>query len=115
MEKMLRIASYRNRIVPYRQLCIFKRMDQSARSHCRRRSRGSQLWFNAFALIVACWLLLTAAQAQAWVKTGTALGVEKVRLAVSDFKPASADPQNTALLKTFNETLWNDLDVSGVV
>src|SRR3954469_21763459 len=115
MEKMLRIASYRNRIVPYRQFCIFKRMDQSAGSHCRRRSRVSQLWLNTFALIVACCLLLTAAQAQDWVKTGTALGVEKVRLAVSDFKPGSADPQNTALLKTFNETLWNDLDVSGVV
>jgi TolB protein len=49
------------------------------------------------------------------VKTGTSLGVEKVRLAVADFKPATTDPQNTALLKTFNDTLWNDLDVSGVV
>ncbi len=53
--------------------------------------------------------------AQDWVKTGTSLGVAKVRLAVPDFKPANADPQNTALLKTFNDTLWNDLDVSGVV
>ena len=43
------------------------------------------------------------------------LGVEKVRLAVPDFKPATADAQNAALLKTFNDTLWNDLDVSGVV
>ncbi|HTW30106.1 MAG TPA: hypothetical protein VMD76_00405, partial [Candidatus Sulfotelmatobacter sp.] len=49
------------------------------------------------------------------MKTGTSLGVEKVRLAVPDFKPATADPQNNALLKTFNDTLWNDLDVSGVV
>ena len=48
-------------------------------------------------------------------KTGTGLGVEKVRLAVADFKPSSSDPQNDALLKTFNDTLWNDLDVSGVV
>ncbi|HZC23765.1 MAG TPA: translocation protein TolB, partial [Candidatus Binatia bacterium] len=43
------------------------------------------------------------------------MGVEKVRLAVPDFKPGTTDPQNTALLKTFNDTLWNDLDVSGVV
>jgi len=49
------------------------------------------------------------------VKTGTALGVEKVRLAVPDFKPTTNDAANTALLKTFNDTLWNDLDVSGVV
>jgi TolB protein len=53
--------------------------------------------------------------AQDWVKTGTGLGVEKVRLAVPDFKPSTSDPQNNALLKTFNDTLWNDLDVSGVV
>jgi TolB protein len=60
-------------------------------------------------------LLSAAAQAQDWVKTGTALGVEKVRLAVADFKPSTNDAANTALLKTFNDTLWNDLDVSGVV
>ncbi|HXJ89832.1 MAG TPA: translocation protein TolB [Candidatus Binatia bacterium] len=49
------------------------------------------------------------------MKTGTSLGVERVRLAVSDFKPSTEDPANAALLKTFNDTLWNDLDVSGVV
>src|SRR3954447_23333151 len=90
-------------------------MDQPAGSHCRRRSRASQLWLNAFALIVACCLLLTAAQAQDWVKTGTALGVERVRLAVSEFKSGSAAPQHTAPLKTFNATIWNDPDVSGGV
>jgi TolB protein len=41
--------------------------------------------------------------------------VEKVRLAVPDFKPSSADPQSAALLKTFDDTFWNDLDNSGVV
>ncbi|HTT19647.1 MAG TPA: hypothetical protein VMG82_11900 [Candidatus Sulfotelmatobacter sp.] len=49
------------------------------------------------------------------MKTGTSLGVERVRLAVPDFKPSTEDPANAALLKTFNDTLWNDLDVSGVV
>src|SRR6202042_3193798 len=53
--------------------------------------------------------------AQDWVKTGTSLGGEKIRLAVPDFKASTSDPQNAALLKTFNDTLWNDLDVSGVV
>lgn len=53
--------------------------------------------------------------AQDWVRTGTSLGVEKVRLAVPDFKSSTNDPQNAALLKTFNDTFWNDLDNSGVV
>ncbi len=69
------------------------------------------------ALVVTfiCCCLITPLLAQDWVKTGTSLGVEKVRLAVPDFKPSTGDPQNAALLKTFNDTLWNDLDVSGVV
>lgn len=70
------------------------------------------------ALIVLPALLLLSgpwAIAQDWVRTGSGLGVEKVRLAVPDFKPANTDPQNAALLKTFNETFWNDLDNSGVV
>ena len=65
-------------------------------------------------VLVSCFLG-SFAVAQDWVKTGTSLGVEKVRLAVPDFKPSTSDPQNAALLKTFNDTLWNDLDVSGVV
>ncbi|MFZ0137503.1 MAG: translocation protein TolB, partial [Candidatus Sulfotelmatobacter sp.] len=59
--------------------------------------------------------LTSTASAQDWVRTGTSLGVEKVRLAVPDFKPSTSDPQNTFLLKTFNDTFWNDLDNSGVV
>jgi TolB protein len=64
--------------------------------------------------VVAC-LAAPVLHAQDWVKTGTSLGMDKVRLAVADFKPSTSDPQNEALLKTFNDTLWNDLDVSGVV
>jgi TolB protein len=59
--------------------------------------------------------LTSGSFAQDWVRTGSGLGVDKVRLAVPDFKPSNADPQNTALLKTFNDTFWNDLDNSGVV
>jgi TolB protein len=64
---------------------------------------------------MVCCFLSMFLQAQDWVKTGTSLGIEKVRLAVPDFKPSNSDPQNAALLKTFNDTLWNDLNVSGVV
>src|SRR5579864_44640 len=52
--------------------------------------------------------------AQDWIRTGTGLGVEKVKLAVPDFKPSGAEPQTAALLKTFNDTLWNDLDNAGI-
>ncbi|MGA7694065.1 MAG: Tol-Pal system beta propeller repeat protein TolB [Candidatus Sulfotelmatobacter sp.] len=66
-------------------------------------------------LLLFILLLASASFAQDWVRTGSGLGVDKVRLAVPDFKPSSADPLNTALLKTFNDTFWNDLDNSGVV
>lgn len=49
-----------------------------------------------------------------WIRTGTGLGVEKVRIAVPDFKAGSNDAANTELLKTFNETLFNDLTYAGI-
>ena len=51
---------------------------------------------------------------QDWIRTGTGLGVERVHLAVPDFKAADANPQTAALNKVFNETLWNDLDHAGI-
>ena len=52
-------------------------------------------------------ILVSAASAQNdWIRTGTGLGQEKVRLAVADFKSSGADPRTDALLKTFNDTLW---------
>ena len=63
-------------------------------------------------------LLLTALTlpcfAQDWIKTGTGLGVEKVRLAAADFKPSTQDAKDAQLLQTFNETLWNDLSNAGI-
>ena len=56
----------------------------------------------------------TNVRAQDWIKTGTGLGVEKIRIAVPDFKASSQDPKNAELLKTFNDTLWNDLDNAGI-
>ncbi|HMK30042.1 MAG TPA: Tol-Pal system beta propeller repeat protein TolB [Terriglobales bacterium] len=69
------------------------------------------------ALVLVFALLLAAASAPAqtdWIRTGTGLGVERVRLAVPDFKPVSPDPQTAQLLKVFNDTLWNDLDNAGI-
>jgi len=67
-------------------------------------------WIIAFVLLLS---LPTWAQ-QDWIRTGTGLGVEKVRLAVPDFKASTQDPKNPELLKVFNDTLWNDLDNAGI-
>ncbi len=90
-------------------------MDADGRPDQTRRARKGRTPALVLTLAVVSILLCPSLLAQDWVKTGTSLGVEKVRLAVSDFKPSTGDPQNAALLKTFNDTLWNDLDVSGVV
>src|SRR3989440_380487 len=72
--------------------------------------RLQSVFFLVAALLVVC-----AANAQNdWIRTGTGLGQEKVRLGVADFKASGADPRNDALLKTFNDTLWNDLDNAGI-
>ena len=76
-----------------------------------------QGWVFALVCCLASLALIsspTGAQAQDWIRTGTGLGVEKVKLAVPDFKPSTQDPKNTELLKTFNDTLFNDLDNAGI-
>jgi TolB protein len=75
----------------------------------------AQLVSSLSLLILVCSLFPSTLSAQDWVRTGSGLGVDKVRLAVPDFKPSNGDPQDTELLKTFNDTFWNDLDNSGVV
>ncbi|HUK49320.1 MAG TPA: Tol-Pal system beta propeller repeat protein TolB [Terriglobales bacterium] len=68
----------------------------------------------AFLWLTATIFLASTAFAQDWIKTGTGLGVERARVAAPDFKASSQDPRNTELLKTFNDTLWNDLDNAGI-
>ncbi|MFQ5696021.1 MAG: translocation protein TolB, partial [Terriglobia bacterium] len=48
-----------------------------------------------------------------WFRTGTGLGVEKVRLAVPTFAARSAEVEMPA--GVFNSVLWNDLQVSGII
>src|SRR5207248_4640793 len=82
----------------------------SYRSAVARASRP-----RLVAKIVLSVLVLTlGSTAQDWIRTGTGLGVEKVRLAVPDFKASTQDPKNVELLKTFNDTLSNDLDNAGI-
>ena len=68
-------------------------------------------FFSWFILLYA---LALPALAQDWIRTGTGLGVEKVRLAVPDFKASTQDAQNPPLMQVFNDTLWNDLDNAGI-
>jgi TolB protein len=67
-----------------------------------------------FLLSISALTGFTDAAAQDWVKTGTNLGVERIRLAVADFKPASADPQTPSLKNTFDATLYGDLSSAGI-
>src|SRR4029077_4885314 len=57
---------------------------------------------------------LSLSAQQDWIRTGTGLGVEKVRIAVPDFKSSSTDDANAALLGTFNEVVFNDLSNAGI-
>src|ERR1041385_744133 len=58
--------------------------------------------------------LLSYAAAQDWIKTGTNLGQQKIRLAAADFQASTQDAKNADLLKVFNDTLWSDLDNAGI-
>ena len=66
------------------------------------------------ALFLAPLFLLPTVFAQDWVRTGTNLGNEKIRLATADFKPGSADPQTPVLKTVFDATLYNDLGNAGI-
>ena len=72
-----------------------------------RNSLPSQI-FLAFAL------LTSTAFAQDWVRSGTGLGADKVRIAAASFKPVSSDAQTTSLKQTFDSTLYNDLEQAGI-
>ena len=66
-------------------------------------------------ILVVAGLLVTAATAQTdWIRTGTGLGVEKLRMAVPDFKQATSAAQNAQLQKVFDDTLRNDLGSAGI-
>ena len=69
--------------------------------------RGGFLLF----IFVVC--VVANATSQDWIRTGTNRGAP-IRLAVPDFKAANGDPQTAPLNTVFNQTLWNDLDNSGI-
>jgi TolB protein len=67
-------------------------------------------------VLLSLLLLLAAAllSAQDWIRTGTGLGVEKIRLAAPDFKQVTASTETANLALTFNVTFQNDLAQAGI-
>jgi TolB protein len=65
---------------------------------------------SAIFLLFCC----SGASAQDWVRTGTNLGVQRIRLAAADFKAASTDAQTDPLKGVFDRTLYNDLKNAGI-
>jgi TolB protein len=102
----LKSSTYRNTIHFSTSIAAGEMFSSGFYSPVRLLRRAALLALS-IALAVPC-------LAQDWIRTGTGLGVEKVRLAASDFKPTTPDPKNAELLKTFNDTLWNDLDNAGI-
>jgi len=67
-----------------------------------------------FLLFVAIASSFSLVRAQDWVRTGTNLGVSKIRIAAADFKAATADAQTGGLKSAFDQTLYNDLRYAGI-
>ena len=68
-----------------------------------------------FLAMLTCLALGAAkpAAAQDWFKTGTGLGVSKVKLAVPEFAVRAQPAQ--PLEKTFHDVVWADLEYSGLL
>lgn len=71
-------------------------------------------------LLTVCLIALIAPalaprlQAQDWVRTGTNLGVQRIRLAAAMFKPMNGDVQTLPLKSIFDQVFYNDLKNAGV-
>ena len=65
-------------------------------------------------LLIAVGATSVCATAQDNVFTGTNTGADRIRIAVSDFKAASSDPNTGTLKQTFDSTLYADLANAGI-
>ena len=70
--------------------------------------------FRAFLLMACLATVSSCAVAQDWVRTGTNLGVAKIRIAAADFKSGTPDPMTGGLKSAFDQTLYNDLRYAGI-
>ena len=65
------------------------------------------------ALALALFTVWGHAAPQVQIETGTSTGASSVRLALPEFPAESSD--SASFTAVFNETLWNDIDFSGVI
>lgn len=75
----------------------------------RGPSFSAKLWVCGFVLTAS----LQPVAAQDWFRTGTGLGVEKARVASTDFPSRNVPAQ--PLSKTFSDVLASDLEYSGIL
>ncbi len=69
---------------------------------------------SLFALFTLLCISSFRASAQDWVRTGTNLGNDRIRIAAADFKAVGDDPQTPALKAVFDATLFSDLANAGI-
>jgi TolB protein len=80
----------------------------------RQRKTMALRWFGLSLLLSALALLpLQGRPQEDWFRTGTGLGMEKIRLALPPFTAQSQPVETVA--GVFNSVLWNDLEVSGIL
>lgn len=77
-------------------------------------SKALRLRLVLLAALPVFFLALRPGRGQDWFSTGINLGAPKIRLAVSEFPPASTDQNLINLTQEFNQVLWNDLDNAGI-
>ena len=76
--------------------------------------KSSKLQPSLYLFAAIFFLFSIPASAQDWVRTGTNLGVQRIRLAAANFKAGSGDAQTLPLKSTFDTTLYNDLKNAGI-
>jgi hypothetical protein len=75
----------------------------------RQRKTMALRWFGLSLLLSALALLpLQGRPQEDWFRTGTGLGMEKIRLALPPFTAQSQPVETVA--GVFNSVLWNDLE-----
>lgn len=79
-----------------------------------RRLEGFFLGTLSLFVLLAFLVLAGPANAQDWVRTGTNLGAQRIRLAVASFNPATPGTETNLLKATFDSVLFNDLENAGI-
>ena len=74
---------------------------------------GKKLLPIFIAILIAVFVA-PALHAQDWVRTGTNLGVQRIRIAAARFKPLNNNPQTLSFQSIFDQVLNNDLKNAGI-